>query len=114
MADFIERKTYRAGDIIFREGDSGTSAYIIQSGLIEISRKTDDGQVKVLAQIGPGGVFGEMALVDDKPRMASAMVAEAATIITVTKQMYNDKLKKTDPFIRGLLKILVETIRRSS
>ncbi len=113
MADFIERRTIRAGDTIFREGESGSSAFIIQSGEVEIS-KLVNGETKVLATIGPGGVFGEMALVDDKPRMATAKVIEGATIITVTKAMFEAKLKKTDPFIRGLLKILVETIRRTS
>ncbi len=113
MSEVLERRSYKVGETVFREGEAGSTAYIIQAGAIDIVREVD-GKPKVLASIGAGGVFGEMALVDDKPRMATAVCSEAATIITITKNMYEMKLRKTDPFIRGLLKILVETIRRSA
>lgn len=111
MSDILERRTLRDKDMVFRQGESGSSAFIVQSGAVEIIRLTENGE-QVLAQIGEGGIFGEMALIDDKPRMASARVKGGATIVTITKQMYELKLKKTDPFIRALLRILVETARR--
>jgi CRP-like cAMP-binding protein len=55
-----------------------------------------------------------MALIDDKPRMATAKVRGGAAIVTVTKAMYEQKLKNTDPFVRALLRILVDTVRQSS
>ncbi|MEO5337789.1 MAG: cyclic nucleotide-binding domain-containing protein [Magnetospirillum sp. WYHS-4] len=109
----LNRKTYGEGASVFREGDQGDVAYVVQTGRIEIF-KIVDGVEKVLGDVGPGGIFGEMALIDDKPRMASARVVDPSTVIVVSRQMLEDKLKKSDPFVRGLLHILASTIRRMS
>lgn len=113
MSEVLERRVLKAGDTIFREGESGSSAYIVQAGEVTIS-KLIGGTDTELAVIGKGGVFGEMSLIDDKPRMATAKAREAATIVTVTKSIFDEKLRGTDPFVRALLRILVETIRSSS
>jgi CRP-like cAMP-binding protein len=111
VADIIERRSFKDGEIVFREGELGSTAFLVQSGDVEISR-VNDGEDEVLAIIGIGGIFGEMALIDEKPRMATAKVKGGATIMTITKMMYESKLKNSDPFIRGLLRILVQTVRR--
>ena len=72
-----------------------------------------DDKFKVLGIIGTNGIFGEMALIDEKPRMATAKVKGGAIIMTITKMMYESKLKSTDPFIRALLRILVQTVRQA-
>ncbi len=113
MSEILERRVLQDGDVIFREGEPGSSAYILQEGAVAIS-KVIDGVEEELAVIGKGGIFGEMALIDDQKRMATARVRGNATIVTVSKQMYMEKLKKTDPFVRALLRILVETVRSSS
>jgi CRP/FNR family cyclic AMP-dependent transcriptional regulator len=110
VSDILERRTLRSGDTVFREGEPGSSAYVVQAGEVVISRMVD-GEDKELATIGVGDIFGEMALIDDQPRMATAKVKGGATIVTITKTMYQQKLKNTDPFIRALLRILVETVR---
>lgn len=107
----LNRKTYGEKVSIFREGEQGDVAYVVQAGRVEIY-KTVDGVEKVLGEVGAGGIFGEMALIDDKPRMAGARTAEPSTLILVNRQMFEEKLKKTDPFIRGLLHIFTGTIRR--
>ena len=73
-----------------------------------------DGKVKVLGTIGTGGIFGEMGLVDDRPRMATARAKTGATLIIVSRAMFEKKLIKADPFIRGLLNIFADTIRASN
>lgn len=112
VADIIERRSFKDGETVFREGELGSTAFIVQSGDVEISR-VDNGKDQVLAVIGTGGIFGEMALIDEKPRMATAKVKGGATIMTITKMMYESKLKSSDPFIRALLRILVQTVRRA-
>ena len=111
VADIIERRSFKDGETVFREGELGSTAFLVQSGDVEISR-VNDGKDEVLAIIGTGGIFGEMALIDEKPRMATAKVKGGAIIMTITKMMYESKLKNSDPFIRGLLRILVQTVRR--
>jgi len=110
---FVERLTFQAGDFVFKEGDSANNAYIIQSGSVDIVKSNDEGETIVLATIPEGGIFGEMALIDDKPRMAGARMRKGGTLIVVNRGMFEAKLKKTDPFIRMLLNIFVETIRRT-
>ncbi len=109
----LQRQTYQPGDRIFKEGDEGNLAYVVQSGEVEII-KTVDGVEKVLGTVGKGGIFGEMALIDSKPRMAMARCSKGSTIIVVNRAMFDEKMKKSDPFIRGLLNILVSNIREIS
>ena len=108
----VERKTFAEGDYVFRQGSNGRTAYIVQDGNVDIVRTYDDETEKVLGSVGKGGIFGEMALIDDSPRMASARATAPTTVIVVTEQMFLHKLDRADPFIRGLMHILSDTIRR--
>ena len=113
MVGFVQRQTFQAGNKIFKKGDVGDVAYVVQSGEVEIINADDDIE-EVIGVIGEGGIFGEMALIDSKPRMAMARASKGSTIIVVNKEMFDEKLKSVDPFIRGLLKILVDHIRSMS
>ena len=106
----LDRKVFAEGEKIFREGDSGSRAYIIQRGCVEII-KDIDGEDIVVGSVGPGGIFGEMALSDNQPRMASAIVKDYCVCIIVTSAMFQKKLDGLDPFLGGVLRILVENIR---
>jgi len=110
----IERKVFAEGDVIFKQGSSGRTAFIVQKGAVDIVHTTPDGEEKHLANIGVGAIFGEMSLIDDKPRMATARASEPTTVIVVTEQMFLHKLDKADPFIRGLMNIMADTIRKMS
>ena len=110
----LERRTFETGQKIFDEGQVGNHAYIVQSGRIEIVKTIEDRET-VLGTIGEGGMFGEMALIDDQPRMAMARAAAGSTtLIFVSRMMFEQKMAKVDPFVRGLLKILVGNIRSLS
>ena len=113
MVEVVQRRTFQVGDKIFKEGDEGDVAYVVQSGEVEII-KVNDNNEEVIGVIGVGGIFGEMALIDSKPRMAMARTSKSTTIIVVTKQMFDEKMKLVDPFIRGLLNIFVDQIRSIS
>lgn len=106
----LERKAIGAGERIFREGDRGDRAYVIQQGSVEIYKEVD-GQEVVLGTVKKGGIFGEMALLDDQPRMAGARAAEPTVVIIVSRTMFQQKLSKVDPFIRGLINIFANNIR---
>ena len=111
MSDTIlQRQAFQPGDLIFNEGEEGNLAYVVQSGEVEIVKEID-GVETVLGTVGQGGIFGEMALIDSQPRMAKARCKKGSTIIVVTRAMFEQKLKKTDPFIRGLINIMVNNIR---
>ena len=106
----LQRQKYGAGDQIFKEGDEGRLAYVVEEGEVEIFMIIDDHE-QVLGTVGKDGIFGEMALIDNQPRMANARATKITTIICVTRQMFDEKLNQADPFIRGLLKILADNNR---
>lgn len=106
----LDRKVFAQGETIFREGESGTRAYVIQRGHVDIVKKIEDEKVTV-GTVGPGGIFGEMALIDDEPRMASAIVSDYCVCIIITSIMFQKKMDGLDPFLSGVLRVLVENIR---
>ena len=106
----LQRQLYGPGDEIFNEGDDGRLAYVVEEGEVEIF-KTIDGNEQILGTVGKDGIFGEMALIDNQPRMAAARASKSTKIICVTRQIFDEKLNKADPFIRGLLKILADNNR---
>lgn len=108
-----ERKTFPIGEYVFKEGTFGSRAFVVESGEIEIV-KTVLGQEKVIGRIQSGAIFGEMALIDDQPRMASARASKATTVIVISRPMFQAKLDNTDPFIKGLLTILSDHVRSMS
>lgn len=107
----LNRGVFQTGQHVFREGDTANTAYFVESGEIEIYRGDEDSDPNILGKIGQGGIFGEMGLVDDQPRMASARAVKQTVLISVGREAFKQKLAKTDPFIRGLLTIFVRNIR---
>ena len=102
------------GMLVFEQGDSGDQAYIIKSGVIEIFATADD-QETILGTLNEGALFGEMALIDNSVRMASARaVGGTAEIYTITRQLFEDQLDSANPFIAKLLSILAANLRANS
>ena len=102
----LERKVFYAGTKVFKEGDLGDRAYLIQEGEVEITKNG-----LLLATLKKGELFGEMALVDDQPRMATARALTDVSVVIIGRDSFREKLAKADPFIRGLLNIFVRNIR---
>ena len=107
----LERKTFSVGAKVFKEGDAGDRAYILQDGEIEIIKTSEDGRETILGTIGKGAFFGEMALLDNSPRMATARTTVPSTLIVITRQDFEAKMAKADQFLRGLIHVLAGTVR---
>tara|TARA_R110001606_G_scaffold75843_1_gene175502 strand:+ start:605 stop:1090 length:486 start_codon:yes stop_codon:yes gene_type:complete len=106
----LDRTVYPQGATIFREGENGNRAYIVQRGTVEFYKRLDSEDI-LLGSVGAGGIFGEMALIDDQPRMATAIVSEPVVCIVISEALFQKKLQTLDPFLSGVLRILVENIR---
>ncbi len=106
----METRTVPGGRFIFREGEPGDLAFVVTEGEIEISRRVNDSNV-LLGTVTKGGLFGEMALLGDAPRMASAVATTDATLLVVTKAQMERKMKDVDPFHRALIEVLSNHVR---
>lgn len=90
---------FARGDVIFQEGDPGTEAYLIRSGAVVIHRSVGDEDV-LLALLSPGEVFGEMALVTEGRRSATATAAEDTEIVLLAQEAFHDHLTRGTPLLR--------------
>jgi EAL domain-containing protein (putative c-di-GMP-specific phosphodiesterase class I) len=93
---------FKAGELVFAEGDAPTCAYLIEAGRIEIST-TQLGEPRLLAELGPGMLLGEMAVLDDSTRTASARALTDCRLIPIDRAQFAERLANADPVVRALL-----------
>jgi CRP/FNR family transcriptional regulator, cyclic AMP receptor protein len=97
-------KEFPKGTVLFQEGEPGKDMFVLQSGKIAISKKVRDVE-KVLAVLGPGEFFGEMAIISNKPRNATATVTEDAKLLVIDPKTF-------EAMIRGNSEIAVRMIKK--
>lgn len=108
-------RSFRAGETVFVEGDLASEAYIIESGVVDIVKTRRDSRGgAILGSLGAGAVFGEMAMVDDVPRMASAVCTEDCVLRVIPVDVFEAKMKSADPFLRAVLRVLVHNARANA
>ncbi len=113
VAAALEEKDYADGQAVFAEGDPGDSLYFIVKGCIRIEKRTEAAGAahKTLAVLEAGDYFGEMALLDQKARSASAVAAGGATILRLSKAAFDQMQGKSS--VAGM-SVLFAMIRTSS
>ena len=84
---------YQAGDVIIRQGDEGTHLSIIVSGRVEVRRERPGRDTLVLDELGPGQFFGEMALLDARPRTATVVALEDTECLELYKWLFRVELE---------------------
>ncbi|MBC7906304.1 MAG: cyclic nucleotide-binding domain-containing protein [Rhodospirillaceae bacterium] len=105
-----ERRVFAKGTVIFRENDKGSEAYLIQQGAVRIF-KTVNGRRIMLGNVKPFQVFGELALLDDGPRMAGAEASEDTTVMVLSKASIRDMLDCAPMGLNTLVQSLIATMR---
>jgi EAL domain-containing protein (putative c-di-GMP-specific phosphodiesterase class I) len=113
MTDTLQRHRAAAGEVIFREGEAANCAYVIESGLVTIIAARGGNEVE-LARLRAGEPLGEMALLDDRVRSATARALEPTTLIVVGHDQVMRKLAGSDPLIRMFLRVVLRRLRRTS
>jgi CRP/FNR family cyclic AMP-dependent transcriptional regulator len=73
-------RALKAGEVVFREGEAGRTMFVVRTGRVRISKHVRGGK-KTFAMLGPGEFFGEMAIINDRPRSASAEVVEDVQLL---------------------------------
>ncbi|MDO8140847.1 MAG: cyclic nucleotide-binding domain-containing protein, partial [Candidatus Brocadiales bacterium] len=100
----------KKGEIIFKEGDVSDNAYIIKTGQVEISKDTGTQKV-VLAVLKEGDIFGEMGLIEDKPRSATATALDDVRLKAINHEKFNELFLKDPASLIPFFKAVFERLR---
>lgn len=104
-------KNLQKDETLFREGDEGDEMYLIKSGEIKITTEVE-GKEKTLAVLNEGAFFGEMALIDNRPRSASAIAKTDCKLIIVDREAFLRKVNE-NPFIKYIIGTLSKRLRKT-
>jgi EAL domain-containing protein (putative c-di-GMP-specific phosphodiesterase class I) len=96
------RAEIRAGSTIFAENDPPTTAFLIERGEIEVST-VQRGERTILGHLGPGMLLGEMAVIDNSPRTATARAITDCVLTPIDRRQFAERLAAADPVVRALL-----------
>ncbi len=94
-----------------RQGDAGENAYIIEKGRVEILMEKANGLIHRVGTRGPGTIIGEMALVDNEPRIATIKALEECSLLEISKADFNRRLKTTDPVVQIISQVILTRYR---
>jgi EAL domain-containing protein (putative c-di-GMP-specific phosphodiesterase class I) len=110
-ADLL-RVNFESMSVVFKAGDPGDKAYVIEKGCVEVLHEAE-GKIRRVAILSQGSIFGEVALLDGQPRTATVRTLMPTTLISIDRDHVDELLKRSDPVIQFLLGLLLERFRRS-
>jgi EAL domain-containing protein (putative c-di-GMP-specific phosphodiesterase class I) len=102
--------TYCSGARVFAESDAGQCAYLIETGYVEISRWVGGGKL-VVATLGPGEIFGEMATIDGQVLSATAIALHETVLVPITQGQLDDAIQSENPLTQLLVRSMVRRLR---
>ncbi len=102
-------REFRAGDVLFREGERGEEMYVIQSGVVQILKRVGETE-RPLATLGRGEFVGEMAILNDKPRTATAVVLEDARCLVIDAATLEQMISNSTEIALRLVKKLARRL----
>jgi CRP/FNR family cyclic AMP-dependent transcriptional regulator len=108
LIDLMEKK-YTAGDVIFHEGESGKAVYVVLEGSVKIIKRSS-AENKTLAVLGPGSHFGELALIDQCSRFATAITAKDSLLLIMYKAYFDDLIRGNSAISSRILLNLTEIL----
>jgi CRP/FNR family transcriptional regulator, cyclic AMP receptor protein len=100
-------QSFAAGEKIFLQDEPATCLYVVRSGRVQVITYGT-----VLENVGPGGVFGEMAMIDGAPRSAAALAAEPTEVMALDRETFLYLIQQDPEFALRIMQVLAERIRR--
>jgi CRP/FNR family transcriptional regulator, cyclic AMP receptor protein len=116
LADRLEEKSFKAGDIVFSQGEKGSSMYIVQSGGVQIYLPSTgkDAPPVTLKDLHSGEYFGELAIFDDKPRSASVRALIDTVLLELTREELGEHLGRSTTAAMTILAEMAERLRETN
>jgi CRP/FNR family transcriptional regulator, cyclic AMP receptor protein len=112
LSDFIQEKTARTGDTIFREEDLGDEMYLVRTGQVSIHQELTSGPA-LIETVEPGGYFGEMAIIDDLPRTASALADVDTSLLVLHKNDFRAAVQDYPDIAFEIFREFTRRLRRA-
>jgi len=113
LAQLLNRRKYPKDGVVFFENEEGDSFFMIVEGRIKVTILGDDGREVILSMLGPGDFFGEMALLDNEPRSASAIAAEDSELLCLARVDFQGVATKRS-ITSALIKVLTARLRHAN
>jgi CRP/FNR family cyclic AMP-dependent transcriptional regulator len=110
----VEVVSFNAGDILFTENEQSYHFFIIQDGQVEVFKTGDKGEHVQLAIVGAGTSLGEFAMIDRRPRSATARALSQVSAARVSEEAYNELLEELPEWAVSVMRALVERLRQAN
>lgn len=107
------KREYQPGDAIFKDGDSGEVMFILLEGEVEITKVIGDTKM-VLATIGKGSIFGEMAIINRRPRSATATAIAPSVALAISRELFQSRLSEVPKWMQAFFAIMSERLREAT
>jgi CRP/FNR family transcriptional regulator, cyclic AMP receptor protein len=114
LARLTSRRTCPKDTVVFFENEEGDSFFMIVDGRIKVTILGDDGREVILSVLGRGDFFGEMALLDNEPRSATAIAVEDTELLSLHRNDFQSVLSDNRSIMLALIKILTARLRRAN
>ena len=105
----IEARQIKAGDVIFREGDQAQELFVIRSGEVRIQIGN-----RTIAELSADSIFGEMALIDNEPRSATAIAVTDVELVSVSEKQFLFLVSQTPYFALKVMRVLAQRLRATN
>ncbi|HET7492246.1 MAG TPA: cyclic nucleotide-binding domain-containing protein [Bradyrhizobium sp.] len=107
--DHIDALPFKAGSVIFREGDEARELFVVKSGQVRIQTGN-----RTVTELGPESIFGEMAVIDNEPRSASAIAVTDTELVPVSEKQFLFLVSQTPLFALKVMRVLAERLQKTN
>jgi CRP/FNR family transcriptional regulator len=114
LSSYCLPRHYAPGEIVFQENDEGDICYVIQTGAVRVTRKHRTGRIITLAELGPGSIFGELAMLSHKPRSATVEALRQTTALALFSDDVKRLLAAKPQTALALLESLADRLRTAN
>jgi CRP/FNR family cyclic AMP-dependent transcriptional regulator len=102
----IDAQSFKAGSVIFREGDEARELFVVKSGQVRIQIGN-----RTVTELGADSIFGEMALIDNEPRSATAVAVTDVELVAVSEKQFLFLVSQTPYFALKVMRVLAQRLR---
>jgi CRP-like cAMP-binding protein len=114
----LQHKTYKKGELVFQQGNPGTGLFVVITGSVDVQQEEDDGTILHLASAKPGEFIGELALLDDSLRTASAIAVDDTSVVALYRTdllaLSESRPRLGVKILMQLSQIVAERLRRTN